>query len=108
MKTPRFLLDYQDDGVPDFTPNEENLEAACIGGMIQIRKYPTGIKVHEEECRIPDRHTFDSRCSMLCRLYPDDVKTVGEVEAWYADGSKIWAKRYRLRKPRKVEVQEDD
>ena len=109
MTSDRFQLDYSNDaGVPDFTPIEENLEATCIGGMIQVRKYPTGIKVHQEECRRnTERRRSAVTCRIFCALYPQGLLTVGDVEKWNAAGSRIWVDQYAI-KPRQVGVQEED
>jgi hypothetical protein len=111
MPRRRFDLNYSEDGVPDFTANEENMEANCIGGMIQIRKFPTGIKVHQEECHRrkgkPLRAGHSVVCSMLCGLYPKELETLGDIEQWNREGSRIWVDQYRL-KPSRVGVQEED
>lgn len=117
MTKDRFLLEYSDDGVPDFTPIEENLEATCTGGMIQVRKYPTGIKVHQEEClqrkkRKKRKSTqrqvgYSMVCSMLCLLYPQELETIGDIEKWNKEGSRIWVDQYAIKPPRD-EVQEED
>lgn len=51
---------------PSVTVTGTNIEAVCNRGMIQVRRFPTGILLEEVDCL---RRTDHPNCELRCKLH---------------------------------------